>query len=85
MAKYYVGCIKTTNLPYTSSLWTGESTPKRYSSRSSIKSLKAQLEAKKAKEALQLQQTKWSCVCQCVCECVYMWTCQIVFIFTVSE
>ena len=68
-----------------SSLWTGESTPERYSSRSSIKRLKAQLEAKKAKEALQLQQTKWSCVCECVCECVYMWTCQIVFIFTVSE
>ena len=68
-----------------SSLWTCESTPKRYSSRRSIKSVKAQLEAKKPKEALQLQQTKWSCVCERVCECVYMWTCQIVFIFTVSE
>jgi hypothetical protein len=49
------GASRRTTFLAPSSLWTGESTPKRYSSRSSIKRLKAQLEAKKAKEALQLQ------------------------------
>ena len=85
MAKYDVGCIKTTNLPYTVISLDVRKYIKTIFVEKIDKSLKAQLEAKKAKEALQLQQTKWSCVCQCVCECVYMWTCQIVFIFTVSE